>query len=547
MPLLLGIYHKANRLDRSAVQPMIDAFGGHADRFSKVLAFPGFVLVAITEIEGELLWSVPPHDQGIVAVVGTVVTEPFVASPVEAFAQAWRAQRAGALPALEGAFAACAYDPQIHQLHVVNDKFGIRPMFVCETPDYFAFCSEFAPLLLLPGFRFRPDHDAIAEYFCLGTTLGGHTFAEGIRNLAPATCLSVQVGKQEEWQYWQPNIAIDRFKTVEQHAAHLTKVMREVVPQLRDQLTNARCLLTAGADSRLILSCLKPAQRQDMLFMTSNISILAPEEDKDVIGASELAQVLGLAHEVLQWAYSEHDFGSDYFDETKTRRWAKIIGGWHGGEFLGGYCKRAAPIRTILTFSEVDATLRSTFSWWFRRKLKRHPFETYQAEIAAVSAENREFYFQIQQMTRGFFTNIYNGSRGSWLQPYELVNQGFSPFWDSRFLQAILQVPFELVADYQLYNVIFRECLTELNAIPSNSLLTMRSDSALVRMTVGTDPKVALKPKYQNALNRYNHDKTTWQRRLYRKRHLKPVLDDGDAPITMRFIDFEAWWRKYAK
>jgi hypothetical protein len=338
---------------------------------------------------------------------------------------------------------------------------------------------------------------------------------------------------------------MDHSSSIEQHAHRITAIMKTVVTQMLDQLTNVRCLLSAGADSRLILSCLTPEQRMGVPWLTSNLSILPPEEDKDVIGARALAVRLQLDHEVLPIAFSELDFGADYFDQVKNSRWKKIVGGWHGGEFLGGFCSLAAPIRKPLTYREVDATLHHLFSWRFRRKLEAHPFELYQAALSRSTAENRDFHFQIQQFGRSFFTNIYRGSRGNWLQPFEIINQGFSPFWDSRFLQAILQVPFELVAGYQLYNVIFRDCLCELTDIPSNSPLTLREDTALLRMTTGTDPKVALKPKYQTALNQYAADRATWRRHIYRKRRMRKTLQDGDAPTTMQFIDFEAWLRRY--
>jgi hypothetical protein len=546
MPLFLGIYHKQKALSLAMVQPMIDAFGGYAHRYLTQRHFPGFLFVSANEQQNETVFS---DGTGMIAgLVGTLAVNGNASTKMaDSLLEAWQERAITGLAAMEGAFTGAVYDPTAHRLVLVNDKFGMRPLFVCETAEYVAFCNEWEPLLKTPGFQFVPDLSAIAAYFCLGTTLGAQTFAEGIRNLPPGTVLQASGQSVQESTYWEANLPIDRTATIEEHAARIVDVMRTVVPQLLDQLTNVACLLSAGADSRLILSCALPRQRLAVPWLTSRLSILAAEEDKDVIGAKALAARLGLEHEVMEMAFSELEFGPAYFDQVRNNRWKKIVGGWHGGEFLGGFCSLAAPIRKTPSRTEVEEKLQQVFSRRFRRQLGQHPFDVHEAARGAITAENQDFYFQIQQFGRGFFTNIYQGSRGHWLQPYEIVNQGFSPFWDSRFLQALLQVPFEMVAGYQLYNVIFRDHLRELTDIPSNSPLTLRPDSSLQRMTEGTDPKVALKAKYQQALAAFAADRRTWRRRMYRRWRMRKSLGNGDAPSTMQFIDFEAWWRRYVE
>ncbi len=546
MSLILGIYHRRNQLNRSAVQPMVDALGDFPYRHLSERLFPGFLAVCVSELEGEDFFAGGDGSNGVAALVGTMVADG-MAHPraVDGFWETWKVDPANGPTKMEGTFAACVYDAAAHRLHLVNDKFGMRPMFVVETPDYVAFCSEFEPLLKLPGYRFVLDDAAVAEYFCLGTTLDGHTFASGIRNLAAASILEVAREHIHERTYWQPRIAIDHVRSLEEHAAHIVEVLKTVVPDMLSQLTNARCLVSAGADTRLILSCMPLAYRNSLPFLTSSLAVLPMADDRDVIGAQALAARLHLNHEVNQVAFSELEFGTAYFDRVKRARYRKILGGWHGGEYLGGFCSLAAPIRKAPDAPEVEERLQNTFSRRFRRNLSRHPMEGYAQAMAAIETENHDFLFQIQQLGRAFFSGVYHGSRGSWLQPYEIVNQGNSPFWDSRVLQALLAVPFEYIAGYQLYNVIFRDHLTELADIPSNSPLTQRPDSAIPRMTAGQEPKVVLQPKYQSALDAYRKDAATWRRRLYRWWRIRRVLGDGNSPVTMKFIDFEAWWRRY--
>jgi Glutamine amidotransferase domain len=546
MGFILGIYQRSGSLSAEAVQPMIDALGAYEHRYLTRKTFPGCILVTANELEGESDFAPDAADGCVAAVVGTVAFHGALAGgAAETFGRAWQTDGAACLPGLDGAFAGAIYDPLAHRLWLMNDKFGMRPLLVVETADYVAFCNELEPLLRLPGYAFVLDDVAVSEYFCLGTTLGESTFAAGIRNLAPASVVEVHGAQAQSRTYWEPRIAIDRVATIEEHAVRITQVLKTVVMQLLTQLTNVRGLISAGADTRLILSCIPPDLRQQIDFLSSSLAVLPAEEDRDLIGALALVERLGLRHQILRVAFSELEFGVGYFDRLKGMRYKKILGGWHGGEFLGGFCSIAAPIRKAPVMAEVDEKLRNTFSRRFVRRLPEHPCAAYARVQAAVVAENRDFYLQIMQMGRAFFSATYYGSRGSWLQPYEIVNQGFSPFWDSRFLEAILAVPFEMVASYQLYNVIFRDCLTELTDIPSNSPLTQRADSALPRMTAGQEPKVVLQPKYQSALYAYRDDRQTWRRRLYRRWRVKPQLRDENALLTMQFTDFEAWWRQY--
>lgn len=523
---------------------MVAAFSRYPHRPVSRLDFPGFLLASAHEVGGETAFVAGV--EGVAALVGTVAYQGHApAPPVDGLWQAWQATGVACLQDLEGAFTAAVYDARAHRLTVANDKFGMRPLWVVQAGEYLAFCNELEPLLHLPGFSFSLHLEAVADYFCLGTTLGGETFAQGIRNLPPATALEITREAAQERNYWKAHIAIDRACGIQGHAERIAEVMRVVVPQLFDQLTHVHCLLSAGADSRLLLSCMTPAQRQRQLFLTSRLSTVEPAQDRDVRGALLLRDHLGLQHRVLEVALAERDFGLDYFDEVRQRRVAKIVGGWHGGEYLGGCCAQVAPIRGPLAFADVDARLRSIFSRKFRRQLTRHPHEHGLAALAGMEAENRSFHFQLDQMARSFFTSIYLGSRGSWLQPFEIINQGFSPFWDSRFLQALLAVPFDWVADYHLYNVLFRDHFHELAHIPSNSPLTLRPDTSLPPMTEGIEPKAALQPRYQAALSAFIADPATWQRGMYRNRWMRRTVRDGHAPATRSFIDFEAWWRRY--
>lgn len=536
---MLGIYAQNGQIDLGLAQPLIDDFVQGGNRFSSFLHFSGCILVSVNELQEENNFIDCEHGKIIYA--GNVFEENNSSSE-QAIKNCFENRLR--IDQLVGAFTAACYSPESHNLQLINDKFGMRPLFWANLKGHLFFCSEFEPLNLLP--KLSLNQDAVAEYFSLGTTLGEKTFRNEITNLVPASHLEINRESISIKRYWQPSIKIDAQKSLRDHAISIAATLKTVVQTSLAQITNPLCLLSAGADSRLILTCMEPNLRKEMPFLTSNLSILKPEEDKDVIGANALAAHLGLSkHEVTKMAFAELDFGKDYFDRNRHLRAKKVIGGWHGGEFLGGFCNSAAPIHANIKRSDVEARMRTTLSRRFIRQLRQHPFDALQAELAKLPAENRDFHFQIQQLSRGFFTNIYFGSRGHWLQPWQTIIHGYSPFWDSRFLNALLQIPFELIANYKLYNEIFASSLQELTQIPSNSPLTNRADSSIPKMKEGIEPKFALQPKYQKALEEYLTDKQTWKRRQYPRWGFKKQLKDGNSRLTMQFIDFEAWMRRF--
>src|ERR1700736_6683992 len=60
-----------------------------------------------------------------------------------------------ALPRLEGMFAFALYDRQTKSLLLARDRFGIKPLFVYETPDELVFASEVMPMR--PWVNLKPD------------------------------------------------------------------------------------------------------------------------------------------------------------------------------------------------------------------------------------------------------------------------------------------------------------------------------------------------------------------------------------------------------
>lgn len=526
MSVFLCVYSKSGGLNQRLTGEALDDFSLGGKRALCKIEVPGFMLSFPERFAGGFLENsddvtfVAGYFKNSAAGFRTSITSPEINSD-----------------SFHGAFAAVHYQKKTHRLTAANDKYGIFPLFVYENNDLIALCSEYQPLCLLSGKK-KPvlNRDAIAEYYCLGTTLGNKTFFNNIYNLPPAA-INLFNGKKSEVRgiHWH---SASNSATAAGVLDTFTTVNREY---LESGLTT-QCLLSAGADSRLILATMPEAERKKTNFYTSNLSFLDMEEDMDVIGAQLLAKKFDLSHQVEKISFYENTFGTNFFDSAREPRKNQVYGGWHGGELLGGYCLRAAPAGMNLSFEETDKKLKRYFSWSFRIRLSRHPYQSYVEEKKQAGSAH---VFLLRQLTRSFFSSIYGGSRGHWLQPFQLTHHGLSPFWDSRFLDAFTKIPLEALKDYAFYNEVMALCDKAFTGIPSNSPLTNRHDSVIPKLNLGTEPKHHLPNVHREALEMLLGNESPNGRGMYASKQLQMIRAQEETNFRQQWIDFEIWKKRY--
>lgn len=125
-------------------------------------------------------------------------------SDTEVLLAAWAAWGPAALPRLNGMFAFALYDGRARRLHLVRDRYGIKPLYLAARDGTLCFGSEIKALLeYLPGF---PGVDLLAfdEYFSFQNVFSSRTLFEGVSLLPPATHLSVDLatGARRTERYW---------------------------------------------------------------------------------------------------------------------------------------------------------------------------------------------------------------------------------------------------------------------------------------------------------------------------------------------------------
>ncbi|MBN1553598.1 MAG: asparagine synthase (glutamine-hydrolyzing) [Phycisphaerae bacterium] len=104
---------------------------------------------------------------------------------------------------LNGMFAFGLWDADTRQLHIVRDRFGIKPVYVREGDGMLLFASEIKSILAYLPQRTGLDYLALNEYLSFQNILSDRTLFAGIRLLPPATILTVGAdGDARTRTYW---------------------------------------------------------------------------------------------------------------------------------------------------------------------------------------------------------------------------------------------------------------------------------------------------------------------------------------------------------
>lgn len=105
---------------------------------------------------------------------------------------------------LRGMFAFALWDGRRQRLVLARDRFGKKPLYLCEQGGDLVFGSEIKALLVWPGLRPGVDPGAVWDYLAYRYVPGPATLFAGVHKLMPG-CLAVwERGKLTQRRYFRP-------------------------------------------------------------------------------------------------------------------------------------------------------------------------------------------------------------------------------------------------------------------------------------------------------------------------------------------------------
>lgn len=156
---------------------------------------------------------------------------------------------------LNGIFSFVIWDKMSGRLLIINDKYGLRPIYYTNNNGYLLFGSEIKAILQDNTFKRIVDDRSVTEFFYFGYILGNKTFFQGIELLPPASIMTYIGGQMSIKQYWDFDFnRIYSDYPENYYIEKLSTLMPQIVNKYMKGNHKIGVLLSGGLDSRTIMA-----------------------------------------------------------------------------------------------------------------------------------------------------------------------------------------------------------------------------------------------------------------------------------------------------
>jgi asparagine synthase (glutamine-hydrolysing) len=212
---------------------------------------------------------------------------------------------------LNGTFVAAIWDSANRRLMLVNDRFGMKPLYYVQLPSRLLFASEIKALLIDPEVPRSPNLRGIAQFFAFGQLLGEDTLVDRIRHFPGAGLLIYDVPTEALTleTYWQMEATrVSKHGTATETLDRIDSAFQRAVDRRVASTSRLGLSLSGGLDSRSILAVL------DRGTPITTVS-MGVEGSMDHTSARHMADLFGCEHHCF---YLTTQFLADF---EKHLRW----------------------------------------------------------------------------------------------------------------------------------------------------------------------------------------------------------------------------------
>jgi asparagine synthase (glutamine-hydrolysing) len=205
---------------------------------------------------------------------------------------------------LRGQFAFAVWDARKDRLLLARDRFGEKPLYLCESGGSVFFASEVKALLKIPGIRPEVDLGAVREYLAYRYVPGPRTLFAGIRKLAPASYAFWQYGRRREVRYWAPPDGQPRVGPARRTGDAVKEFLAELEAAVKLQMVSDvpfGAFLSGGLDSSTIVALMSRHHPKVKTFSVG----FAEQRYSELPYAAQVAKQFGTEHHEL--VVSQHD------------------------------------------------------------------------------------------------------------------------------------------------------------------------------------------------------------------------------------------------
>lgn len=205
------------------------------------------------------------------------------------------------LPDYNGIFALAQYFPRERELLLVRDRLGVKPLYILNTPDYFAFASEAKVLYAFMG-ELRLNAQALREFLAFGSSMSTQTMVTGVEKLSPGSFLKLdmQSFQSEVGSYWTVRDQADQCGIAHSYATSKARVKTLLVEAVERQCLSdvpIGAYLSGGLDSSMIVAL--AARRDGPPIKTFSVRFEG-SPNSELPLAKQVAQRFGTDHHEME-------------------------------------------------------------------------------------------------------------------------------------------------------------------------------------------------------------------------------------------------------
>nr|WP_047579229.1 asparagine synthase (glutamine-hydrolyzing) [Methylobacterium sp. ZNC0032] len=155
---------------------------------------------------------------------------------------------------IDGMAAFALWDAREKRLHLVRDRFGVKPLYLWRTPERIAFASEIKAFMAHPDFRVRVNDSALREYFTFQNLFRAHTLFQGVEQLPAATILTIDRDGERRETYWDYDFSHSEPIGAEEAVETLETLMKQAVERQLVADVPVGAYLSGGMDSGTLVA-----------------------------------------------------------------------------------------------------------------------------------------------------------------------------------------------------------------------------------------------------------------------------------------------------
>lgn len=285
----------------------------------------------------------------------------FSTSDTEVVLKAYHAWGDRFVERLQGMFAFVLHERDTGRSFLARDRFGIKPLYLAETPGRLRFASSLPALVAGGDLDTSIDPDALHHYLSFHAVVPApHTILNGVRKLPPATTRAIEPdGTVTDTEFWRPDFTRDPDRadwSARDWEDAVLDAMRSAVKWRTVADVPVGVLLSGGLDSSLVVGLLAEAGqiglntfsigfeavggREGDEFRYSDI--IAREYDTDHhqirIGTDRMLPALSSAVQAMSEPMVSHDAVAFFLLSQEVAKHVKVVQSGQGAdEVFAGY------------------------------------------------------------------------------------------------------------------------------------------------------------------------------------------------------------------